>query len=414
MSRVRPTATPPRRGGGFTLVEVLVVLLVASVVGAMAWTLAQTGSAVHQRELRRADAERTRRNLEASVARALERSARAGVSSPNLGMLRASAASTPTGAPADTLVLLHAAGAALAVASRPCRSAGGGVCLALRGDRAGSVRPGDLLAAGSARAGYRLLQVASADGPYSAPCGAGCPAAAFCAVEAAPGVEVAEVLLGTTHPGGSAAPSCAESFFPDGSRCVETRVVRTTPPRPRSACSATGARALLTDVHTADRTAALGFPAPREWSALSGGGGPAIAAVPVEPLRVFPAEEGAALAVHVQRGITAGGAWNPPRRAAGPISGFRVEALHQGGSGWSRGDGVDAAGLASAPNRVRSPTPAGGETGLAYLRGYHTLVAVRLEVAVAATDGQGRPATEVVRFLQSLAPLARGGAREAP
>lgn len=410
MPRMR-IARHPR--AGFTLIEVVVVLLVVSVLGAMAWTLAQVGTSVHQRELRRADAERTRHNLEASAGRALAQTARGGVSAPNLGMLRVGVTNRGAAA-ADTLVLLRSTGAALPVASRPCRTAGGGLCVALRGDRAAEVRPGALLAVGSARAGYRLLQVASSDGPYTAPCGADCPAATFCAVGPAPGISVVEVLVGTRTSTGATAPSCSESFYPDGSRCVETRVTRTTSPRARSVCSATGAQALFTDVHAVDRTLAIGYPAPREWSALSGGGAPAIAAVPVEPLRLYPVPEGAELALYLQRGITAAGAWNGARRAAGPLASFRVESQHEGASAWGRGNGVDATALASSPNRVTNTIPGAGALGYTYARGYHTLVAVRLEVEVVGMDREGRRTTETLRILQSLAPLARGGAREEP
>ncbi|HEU4455192.1 MAG TPA: prepilin-type N-terminal cleavage/methylation domain-containing protein [Longimicrobium sp.] len=402
-----------RSRAGFTLVELMVVLLVASIVGAMAWTLAQVGTSVHLREVRRADAERTRRNLETSVGRALEQTARAGFSAPNLGMLRAGVANTAAGAPADTLVLLRSTGAALPVASRPCRVASASICIALRGDRAGAVHAGDVLAVGSSRVGYRLLQVTSVDGPYAAPCGADCPAATFCSVAGSPGVTVVEVLLGTRSTGG-AAPSCSESFYPDGSRCQETRAVRTTSPRARSVCSATGAQALFTDLRTSDRTAALGYPAAREWSGISGGGAPAVAAVPVEPLRLFAVPEGSALAVHLARGMAAGGSWNAARRVAGPVASFQVETQHAGTPGWTRGDGVDAATLAVSPNRVTHTVPGADALGYTYARGYHTLVAVRLETDVVGMNREGTRTTEPLRILQSLSPLARGGAREEP
>lgn len=413
MNDLPRTSSLARSRAGFTLIELIVVLLVASIVAAMAWTLAQVGTSVHLSELRRADAERTRRNLETSVGRALEQTARAGFSAPNLGMLRTGLANTADGAPADTLILLRSIGAALPVASRACRVASASICITLRGDRANAVRPGVLLAVGSSRVGYRLLQVTSVDGPYAAPCGADCPAATFCSVAGSTGIPVVEVLLGTRSTGG-AAPSCSESFYPDGSRCQETRAVRTTAPRTRSVCSATGAQALFTDLRTTNRTAALGYPAAREWSGVSGGGAPAVAAVPVEPLRLFTAPEGSALAVHLTRGLTAGGSWNAARRVAGPVASFRVETQHLGAPGWTRGDGVDAATLAVIPNRVTHTVPGAGALGYTYARGYHTLVAVRLETDVVGMNREGTRTTEPLRILQSLAALARGGAREEP
>ena len=67
---------------------------------------------------------------------------------------------------------------------------------------------------------------------------------------------------------GPAGASCAESYYPDGSRCAETRVVRSTAPRPRSSCTAGGTAAWFTELETTDLTAELVFPSPREWAGL--------------------------------------------------------------------------------------------------------------------------------------------------
>ncbi|MDB4952249.1 MAG: hypothetical protein JWM27_4898 [Gemmatimonadetes bacterium] len=410
----RPTDARLAAGrAGFTMIELLVVLVVAAALAGMAWTLAQVGTSLHRSELRRADAERTRRNVESAVGRALEQAARDGISAPNLGMLRASAATSPDGSPADTLLVLRTTGVALPVASRPCRAGAPGSCIALRGDRTGALRPGTLLVVGSARIGYRLLLAGAVQPAYAAPCGADCVPAAFCPVTLVRGVAVTEVIAGTLAPGGTTAPSCAESYYPDGSRCVETRAVRAAAPRARSACAPAGTSALYTDVATTDLTAALGFPAPREWSGVSGGGSPAVAAMPVEPARFWTAPDGAERALLLQRGLTAGGDWTPARRVAGPLASLQVEAAHEDAAGWSRGDGVDGAGLASSPNRSAASSPEAGAVGYTYARGYHTLVAVRVTVAVVGTSTQGARTTQVVRIVQSLAPVARGGAREA-
>lgn len=403
-----------RSRAGFTLVEMMVALVAVAILGALAWTFAEIGSAVHLRELRRADAERTGRNLESSVARSIGQSARGGFSAPNLGMVRAGRRDTPSGGAADTVVLLRATGAAIPVASRPCRVGSAAICVALRGDLSTSVRAGDVLAVGSARIGYRLLQVSSVDGPYAAPCGADCPAATFCATNASSGVNFVEVLLGTTTPTGNTSPSCRESFYPDGSRCQETRVIRSTPPRPRSSCTVSGAQAQFTDIRTANRTAVLGFPAAREWTSVSGGGAPAVAAIPVEAVRFAPVAEGSELAVHMWRGLTAGGSWNNPRRVAGPLASFKVETQHTGTEVWTRGDGVVASTLAVSPNRVAGIDPGADSVGYTYARGYHTLVSIRIDTEIIGMDKNGARITTTHRILQSLAPLARGGAREEP
>lgn len=403
-----------RTHAGFTLVEVMIAIVVAAIVAAAAWTLAQVGGAVHVRELRRADIERTRGNIENTLGRSLQQTARAGLSAPNFGMLRASGAQTADGAAVDTLILLRMTGAALPVASRACANGQlPAACIALRGDRRALLQAGDLLAVGSSQVGYRLLQVAAVGSSYSAPCGADCPAATYCPVAASPPVNVVEVLFGA-YSGGGTAQSCSESFFPDGSRCVETRVQRPTTPRTRSVCSASSNAAIFTDIQTADRTAGVGFPAPREWAGISGSAAPAVAAVPVEIVRIATTSEGTELALTMARGLDIGGGWNAPRRIAGPIAGFRVEAQHTAGTAWARGDGVDATTLATSPNRVSYTTPGASLPGFIYTRGYHTLVAARIDIDVVGADRNGARTLQRIRLLQSLAPLANGGAREEP
>jgi prepilin-type N-terminal cleavage/methylation domain-containing protein len=406
--------SPAAKHKGFTLVEVMIAIVVTAIIAAAAWTLAQVGTQTHVRELRRADVERTRRNVESTLGRSLQQTTRAGFSAPNLGMLRARESQSASGLPADTLTLLTMKDPALSVASRPC--AGGTLppqCISLRGDRGDDLQQGDLLAVGSSQVGYRLLQVTAVGEPYQAPCGADCPAATYCPVAASPAASVVEVLLGT-HSGGGTAQTCSESFFPDGSRCVETRGVRSTTPRPRSVCSTNTGAATFTDVSTADRTDVAGFPQPREWTGISGGSAPAVAAVPVDIVRITTAAEGPEYALVMARGLTAGGAWTASRRLAGPIAAFRVDVQHVDDSAWRRGDGIDAATLTSFPNRTTNTTPAAGSPGFTYARGYHTLVAARIDIDVVGIDRDGARTLQRIRLLQSLAPLARGGAREEP
>jgi len=399
--------------GGYTLVEMVVALVAVAILGALAWTFAEVGTSVHLRELRRADAERTARNLEASVGRSLEEITSGGFSAPNLGMVRVGPWTTAAGTAADSLILLRARGPAVPVASRPCRVASAAICIALRGDRTAVVRAGDVLAIGSSRIGYRLLQVTTVDGPYTAPCGADCPAATFCTITTDARMNVVEVLLGTHRPSGTTAASCGASFLPDGSRCEETRTMRSTPPRPRSVCAVTGSPAVFTDIRAADRTATVGFPPAREWSGVSGGGAPAVAAIPVEPIRFHMASEGTALAVHMSRGLTAGGRWGDARRIAGPVAGFRIESQHAGDATWARGDGVPSS-LSSSPNRTTSTNPVTDSLGYTYARGYHTLVTLRLDTQILGMNKDGARITTPHRIIQSLVPLARGGVREEP
>lgn len=403
---------------GFTMVELLVVLVVSSFVVAAAWSLAQIGGEVHVRELRRADSERTRRNLEVGVGAALERSTRAGFSSHNFGMARVGVA-TSSGVEGDTLILIRAAGRALGVASRPCAAGASALCIALQGDQGSTVKEAQLLAVGSDKAGYRLVQVRSVGGPYDVPCGADCPQEAFCPVTIHPASVVSDVVLATTTAGGgggsvSVSGPCRESFEP-GRSCQETRVNRNTAPALLSQCtSVTGLHARFTNIQGDDRTAVAGFPMPVEWSAVSGGSAPAIAAVPVEIARYYTVPEAGERALHVRQGLTATGSWTAARRLAGPIGGFRVEALHQGQPAWTRGDGVDDATLAAASNRIVETVPGPDKVGIRYFRGYHTLVGLRVRAEAISKNGEGARALHPIWIVQSLAPLARGGARETP
>jgi prepilin-type N-terminal cleavage/methylation domain-containing protein len=403
-----------RPRAGFTMVELLIAILVAGIVAAAAWSLAEVGTSIHVRELRRADVERTRNNLEGSVGRTLAQISRGGFSSPNLGMVRAGVGQSASGSAADTLVLLRGTSDAVPIASRPCIGALPPACIVLRGDRRETLRNGDVIAVGSSRVGYRLLQVTSISEAYAAPCGADCPAATYCPAQPTAGLNVAEVLFGTRSPGGTTTQSCSESFYPDGSRCVETRAIRAATPRTRSVCAAATSRALFTEVRTTDRTATAGYPAPREWSGISGAGLPSVAAMRVELIRINTVPEGTELAITMARGLTAAGAWNAPHRVAGPIASFEIETQHVADAAWQRGDGVIAATLATPPNRVSWTLPGAGKLGFTYARGYHTMVAVRINIDVVGADRAGTRTTDRIRLLQSLAPLAHGGAREEP
>lgn len=409
-SRLPALAYGRRARDGFTLVEILVVLVVTAVIGAMAWTLAQVGTSAHRRELRRAHGDRTHANVLAAVGTALERAGGLGISAPNLGMVRAAVATGPSSAPADTLVVLRMTGLAAPVASRGCAAAAPALCVTLRGDRSRTIRRGELMAVGSARVGYRLLEVAAVGSAYAAPCGADCPPASYCPAIPAPSLLVTDVILGTTTSPPTTGPACAQPYFPDGSRCVETRVSRPVTPS-RSACSVVPVSGLYTDVQTIDRTTTIGFPVPREWSAVSGGAAPSVAALPVAIQRIYAAPEGTELALFLQDGLTAAGTWETPRRVAGPVASFRVEMLHEGTTTWARGDGVVAAALPLAPNRSAATFPASGATGFTYARGFHTAVAVRIAAGIVETDGDGRRTVREVRLVRSLSNVARGGTR---
>ena len=58
------------------------------------------------------------------------------------------------------------------------------------------------------------------------------------------------------------------------------------------------------------------------------------------------------------------------------------------------------------------PPPAPGATGIEYLRGYHTLVGMRVITQAVAARSDGARVLQPIRIVQSSASLAAGGSRE--
>lgn len=398
---------------GFTAIELILALSLSALLAGMAFALLEVGSAVQRQAWRRADAEGTRRSLELVLRGELRRAARTGISSPNLGVVRV-LASGIAGAEEDELVVLSAAGSALGIASRGCRS-GAVDCLVLLHDQTAALEADALLAVGSAAAGYRVLQLRGDPRIVRMPCGAECSPELLCALDAATTGVVEGVIRGV-GPGDAIAPSCEESHAPNGDRCLEVRGNEAIVERRQRCTRRESGTLTLTEADFIDRTEVpLGYPGLASWSPVSGNGAAAVAAVPVTVTRLRTVPEKPARALVRERGLTGDGRWNAPLRVAGPLTSFRVETLDESAVAWQRGDGFIPGMLdvEENPNREEPPYTAGAEgLGYSYLRGYHTLVGVRIRADVVGRASDGTPRSETVWVLSSLIPSARGGARE--
>lgn len=404
-----------RSTAGFTIAELLVVLLVG---GLLALGVARLGDAVGgMGEAGRSAAEA--RVLEWAAERALRRAlqeAGAGLpSAPNLGGVGVRLAEGAGGAPADTLVVLRAQGDALTVAARSC-SGGGADCLALVGDQRARLGAGSLLIVGERAGGLRALQLTAEPELFFAPCGADCPERLVCTVSAGPSQTFARVVGSVREPGGvpSFAP-CPQAYFPDGSSCREVVPAIDVGPRQEPACAAAAETAVFTALRYAERTALLGFPAPLHGLTHGGAGGsPAVRAIPVRATRFWV--RGGETLVR-QNGLSAEGEWREAVSLAAPVRGLQVETLH--GGVWYRGAGVGAEELVPSPTNPNylwsaAPDTSGGEPGWRFLRGHHTISAVRMRYLYrSATAAHGLPRDEEAWIVVDTRALLDGGTGDA-
>lgn len=399
-----------RRGAaGYTIAELLVALVAGGMVLLALARMAETADRVGEAGRAGADARALQGTVERVLGRALEEAGDGIPSSPNLGgvgVRRGEAGELP----ADTLVVLSADGDAMAVAARGCRAAA--PCVVLVGDRRAALAPGDLVVAGTRTTGLLALQVAGAPAVLHAPCGADCPERMVCTAEPGPLRTFPRIVGSVREPGGVAAPEpCAHPVLPDGSRCAEVSAPAAAAPAV-PACRLAAAGGVFTEVPLVDRTAALGFPAPPAPLLGGGAGGtPRVRAVRVRASRFWVRGEDAALVR--QDGVNASGAWGRAVRLAGPVAGLRVETLHD--EAWLPGTGVEAADLVpdpANPNHVwrAAPSPGGGEPGGRFLRGHHTVAAVRVRYVFRdRTAAHGTERTREARLVVATPALPEGG-----
>lgn len=394
------------------MLEMVLALAVAGILFGIGFGLMQMGNTMQMRALREADAAQTTRNVVASLRNAIHDASQSMVSGPNLTAVRTITAGTD-GAERDTLLVVEGTGTALRVASRACRS-GSATCLTLLGDRRTAVASGDLLLVGSASIGYHLLQATAAPTTFTASCGADCPSELVCPVALGPIGNMAIVTGGVTS-GGGASPTCTESYYPDGRQCVESRSLTATPATVAPQCQTRRPNSTFTEVVFADRSAAAGLRMIASWAAISGGGTPAVSAIParIERYRLVP--EGAEQALMRDPGLTAAGTWRPQVRVAGPVSAMRVETMQRGQSNFVRGDQVEPADLqlnSSNANWNEDGARDGLHKGYAFLRGYDGIVGLRVRIDAVGRGAEGVRTTEPIWIVHSLTQAAAGGARE--
>lgn len=393
-----------RNSRGMTLVELLVGLSLTMLLCAMIWkTLDATLSVGFQRW----QAE-TRQSAVQDAERAIRRAMGnpSTLQAPNAGpvMIRPGTSST-----SDTLVLLRTEGPPLNLASRPCPNPG---CILLLGDHTSEIAPGDLLAVGSTRTGLSFLQVSESPRTYAAPCGSDCGEHLSCVYLPAPLSTTTHVIGAQWTPAGRGDPNapCPAAVLPDGSRCQERRAPVVMPQRQDPQCGSTGSQILYTEIHLTDRTSLLGFPTAPQPLLESHGPYPRIRAQKVRSTRFWVNETGHVLYRQRDLRIDEEG-WNPAEVLAAPILNLQAETLQATDSHWTHGTGIPSSDLimdTSNPNfRDQSPTDA-GLPGYHFLRGYHTLTALRVRLSVPETsDPQDSTAPRILNrwILVSLRPL---------
>ena len=405
----------PRDRRGFTLVEVLLVILLG---GLLMVTLARVADAIgHVGEANRAgsDARALEWTTDRVLRRALEEAGDRMPSAPNLGGVGVRVATRPDGTAADTLYTLRGDTATLTVATRGCRSPAE-PCIVLVGDRRSEVEAGDVLVVGGRGTGLAAYQVTATPSVFYAPCAGDCPERLYCPIGAGPLQSFLRVVGSVRQPSGtpSSAP-CAEAYFADGSRCEEVRQPVAAGARQEPACRATGPSSAFTELRVADRTSALGFPAPPVPLTRSGAGGvPMVRAVRVHAARFWVRAAADTVLVR-QNDLTSTGDWRAPVVVAGPILGFRVESLQEGtwmsGTGVVPGDLRRAAGNANYEWRA-APEASGTLAGWSFVRGYNTISAVRVQYLYrTATAANGLPTTADAWVVVATPSLLEGGTR---
>ncbi|HEX8695577.1 MAG TPA: hypothetical protein VF746_24400 [Longimicrobium sp.] len=399
---------------GFTILELLFTILVGGLFALSLAHLMDTAGRVGEANRSGADARALEWTTERVLRRALEEAGAGMPSAPNLGGVGVRTATRTDGTPADTLVVLRGDGDALPVAARPCR-AGVPDCIALVGDHRTRLAAGDVLVVGARGTGLAVFQVAEAPEVFYAPCAGDCPERLVCPVTPGPAQSFLRVVGSVRQPGGATSPGpCPHAFFPDGSRCEE--VVQLVPAgvRQEPSCRADGPPSAFTEVHVVDRTVALGFPAPPASLTRGGAGGtPRVRAVKVRASRFWVRATAGDSVLVRQNGLLASGEWRAAVGVAGPVRGLRVETLH--GGAWRAGAGVGAADLVPSAGNANyvwrgAPAASGLEPGAKFLRGHHTVSAVRVRYLYrAASAGHGLPAVHEAWMVVPTPALLEGG-----
>lgn len=406
-----------RSRSGFTLLEMLVVLILSVLLFHVLARVAEVIGRVDDATRSTSDGSALEGTVGGVLQRALEGAGSGIPASPNLSGVGVKQFTTAGGTPLDTLVVLQGDGAAMAVASRTCPPALG-TCIAVVGDQRSRVRAGDLILVGTRSTGLSALQVTETPAVFYAPCAADCPERLYCPVSNAAPALFPRIVGSIRQPGGTSSPApCPQAFFPDGTRCQEVEQAVAGGNRQQPACRAQGPATPFTALRVADRTTALGFPAPAVALRRSGAGGlPKVRAVRVRASRFWVRTQAGQDSVLVrQNSLTPSGEWRTPVPVAGPVLGLRVETLHAGD--WVRGTGsYDVSPGPGNPNYIANPAPSptGREPAWRFQRGHHTIAAVLVRYTYrAASASQGQPVEAGATLIVPTGSLLQGGTGDA-
>jgi hypothetical protein len=384
------------RSAGFTLIEVLGVLVVTAVIATGVWSVTESVTRGHVRAMNDDDRASAVASIDGVLRNALRQATLGTLAAPNAGPVQVLVAGTGATS-SDTLLVLRAEYAPITNSTRPCP--GGGACLLLVGDHSRVIGEDEVLLVSAPAMGARVYRVTGAPRPTRAACGADCEEEIVCPTFTDERAEEVWVVTGATEtpppPGGSPS-ACRQTYYEDGRVCTERRDL-VSAPRPKRTwdCSARGRVSAYTEVPVAELTVALGFPdvgAPTQSGASLT---PRVRTQRVTASRFFVRRDGTrgAPVLVRQTGLDDGGAWNAAVPVGGPVATLEVETLHTGETAWRRGVGVDAAALAHStgnPNYAYTSFPtATAEPGFSFRRGYHDVGAVRVRFTVPTEQADG-------------------------
>lgn len=398
MTRSRRPRPLAHDRAGFTLLEVLIALSIATVLSFSIWTIAHTVGVRQVQTFRQEDVGKAVSAINFTIREALDGAGSGMIRAANLGAVHVK--TDRSGAvPRDTLYVLQGDSVIFDNASRSCES-GASDCMVLVGDQRQAFAEGDLILTGSPAIGARLFQVTAAPRLFSAPCGADCGETVYCPVSsddpATPLGRILEVIAADRGSGAVSGQTCDQPYSPTGS-CAEQispapfrRQYATCYPRSASGQNA----AAFTELRVADRTAGtFGYPLGPAHLTLSGGAAtPKIRTQRVRPTRLWIRNAGSMGGFLArQTALEEDGGWGAEVPVAGPVFAMQVESLHAGESSWTAGVGVSEAMLArTSTNRIARTTPAAdAPPSFEYSKAYSTVAAVRVLFVTLQTQRDG-------------------------
>lgn len=386
------------RNAGFTLIEVLGVLVVTAVIATGVWSVTESVTRGHVLAMNDDDRGTAVASIDRVLRNALRQATLGTLAAPNAGPVQVLVAGTGATS-SDTLLVLRAEYAPITNSTRPCP--GGGACLLLVGDHSAVIAEGEVLLVSAPAMGARVYRVTGEPEATRAVCGADCEEEIVCPTFADEEADSIVVVVTASYRASAAAPpvpvpACRQTYYESGASCTETRdTVQAPRPKRRWTCSARGRVSAYTEVPVAELTTALGFPdvgAPTQSGASLT---PRVRTQRVTASRFFVRRDGTRPAPVLvrQTGLDDGGAWNAAVPVGGPVATLEVETLHAGETAWRRGVGVDAAALVHStgnPNYAYTSFPtATAEPGFSFRRGYHDVGAVRIRFTVPTEQADG-------------------------